>query len=225
MKTLETNFTSDNHNFTQVDRNDKAAIYKKETLEGTFVSYDVFFIKSKGDTEVYPNHTATVQGWCFSPVSKDRAMTWFERMSAGDVPCPDVDPETGEQNRSGDDITEVSLEETTPTVEPILETVDVSDPTSPTVEIPTVNVEIPTVDISDEGTALVTVAKVKKNDVVFTIPVGEFNQAEFAIANNLPVRGVVWSVLDKLVKSGKLNKSFRKTGKGRAAQVFTENKG
>lgn len=222
MKQLETQFTQNDHLFTQVKRNDKAALYKRTNLEGGFVSYEVFAIKSKNDIEVYPNQTA-MSRWAWCPVAEDRANNWFDRITKGDVVIPDIDPETGEalnsDNRSLDELPDVVVSTDTVQTQPVVVSTD--DPTVPEDDIPVI--DIPEVEATTDGGAVVTVAKVKKNKVLpnYNFPVGEFTQAQFANANGLPERGTVWGVLDKLVKDGKLNKVLKPLGKGRPSQIFT----
>ena len=238
MKTLETNFTLDNNQFTQIQRNDKAAIYKRETSEGTFVSFEVFAIRSKDGMEVYPNKIA-MSRWAFCPVSEDRANNWFKKFTDGEIPIPDIDPMTGENNptadnRSLDELPDVNVDintEIKSVVEDVINVeIPMDDNLSVVVDVPVVDspidipvVDIPTVNLTPDGGAVVTVAKVKapKSPVTWTIPIGEFTQAQFAVANGLPVRGVVWSRLDDLVKAGKLNEVLKQVAKGRPSQFFT----
>ncbi len=241
MKQLETTFELDDNRFTQLKRSASAAIYKRETMEGNLVSYEVFAVKSKNGVEVYPQKHAFGK-WAWCPISLDKAEIYFDRIDSSETVIPDVDPETSEVVRdevevSLDDMPDVNVEgqvsvQTTADAPVVvsLESVEAGeDPTVPdevVVEpvaevVPEVNTEVqPTPD----GGAVVTVAKVKKEKVemVFIIPKGEFTQAQFAVANGLPERGVVWSRLDSLVKAGKLNKALVKMGKGRPTQVFTE---
>ncbi len=218
MKQLETTFTLDNNNFTQVKRNDKAAIYRRETSEGQFVSFEVFAVRSKDDVEIYPSAGA-VNKWLYAPISEDRANLWFDRFTNGEVSgFQGLDPITAEPVALENDpsleevmATPVSTEEVTEVTTP---TVEVEDPTVPEETIPVVN---PTPD----GGVAVTVATVKDKVVTYNYPVGEFTQAQFANVNGMPERGTVWSVLDKLVKGGKLDKVLKKLGKGRPSQVFT----
>lgn len=215
MKSLETTFTLDNHNFTQLKRNDKAALYKRETAEGTFVSFEVFAIMTKNDAEIYPNQRAVQMKWCFCPTSEDRANLWFDRFTNGDVVIPHVDPETGDPLEVAD---EQSLNE-------IPDVVVDTNVETPAIEVPAVDplaLDTPVVNPTPDGGAAVTVAKVTKSVVVFNFPTGEFTQADFANANGLPERGVVWSKLDTLVQSGTLTKRFGKTGKGRPKAYFTK---
>jgi hypothetical protein len=263
MKQLENIVTIEGgHTATLVKRNDKAAIYKRETAEGQFVSFEVFALRSKNGMEIYPNQTAVKNRWCMCPTSETKANTWFDRFTNGDIVIPNVDPVTGEpleaaDNRSLDELPDVNVSVDAPSIpspvvsEPVaivedtLPKVDVevtvdsvpSDVTptdiAPTVEVPTVEedpsapaVAVPTVEVPEvtptaDGGVAVTVAKVKKNVVTFNIPTGEFTQADFANANGLPERGVVWSKLDGLVKEGKLTKRFGTTGKGRPKAFFT----
>jgi hypothetical protein len=263
MKQLENILSLDGgHTATLVKRNDKAAIYKRETAEGQFVSFEVFAIKSKDGVEIYPNQKAVQTKWAFCPMNLERAKTWFDRIVNGDVIIPNVDPVTGEpleaaDNRSLDELPDVNVSVDVPA--PVVVVTDISpevaldnpvilpavDPTDivsvpvdsvpaveiPTVEIPTEDptapddvpvVEVPEVTPTADGGVVVTVAKVSKGVVTMVIPTGEFTQADFANANGLPERGVVWSKLDSLVKAGKLAKRFGTTGKGRPKAFFTE---
>lgn len=254
MKQLENIVTIEGgHTATLVKRNDKAAIYKRETAEGQFVSFEVFALLTKDGMEIYPNQKAVQNRWCMCPTSEAKANTWFDRFTNGDVAIPNVDPVTGEpleaaDNRSLDELPDVnvSVDVPTPTVaEPVVVVADIpaetvavetpaetvvevpvvevptveADPTVPDVEVPTV--EVPEVTATPDGGAVVTVAKVVNNVLTMVIPSGEFTQAEFANANGLPERGVVWSKLDALVKLGKLSKRFGTTGKGRPKAFFT----
>lgn len=230
MKQLENIVTIEGgHTATLVKRNDKAAIYRRETAEGQFVSFEVFALLTKDGMEIYPNQKAVQNRWCMCPTSEAKANTWFDRFTNGDVAIPNVDPVTGEpleaaDNRSLDELPDVNVAVETP-AEPVVEVpvVEVpaveSDPTVPDVEVPTV--EVPEVTATPDGGAVVTVAKVVNNVLTMVIPAGEFTQAEFANANGLPERGVVWSKLDALVKLGKLSKRFGTTGKGRPKAFFT----
>jgi hypothetical protein len=230
---------------TLVERNDKAALYRRSSPEGTFLSFDVFAVKSSGGVEVYPTVEASHSGWAWSPSSEERARTWFDRITNGDVVIPDVDPITGEpvgaDTRSLDelpDIVEATIGEPGPVVDvPIvventaedvevpeveIPTVEVPevDPTEPTVEVPTV--EVPTVT-SEGGTTPVKGRGRKPADLSkLVIPEGEFDQATFARANGLPERGVVWSRLDSLVSAGTISKRFASEGKGRPKAYFTK---
>ena len=239
MKSLETNFTKDSHNFSQIKRNTKAALYKRETLEGAFVSYEVFGIMVKNGSEIYPNQTAVVQKWCYCPVSEDRANLWFDRFTNGDVILPHVDPETGESieiadNRSLDELPDV---DGTMTIEPVAEVkipLDI-DPTNPNpepepvVEVPvdTVipTVDVPTVEITPDGGAVVTVAKVRQNKVYPTmiLPTGEFTRTQFAILNNLkPANSESYGALIREVKAGRVVEVRKdNSGKGKAKSIYS----
>jgi hypothetical protein len=245
MKQLENILTLDGgHTATLVKRNNKAAIYKRETAEGQFVSFEVFAIKSKDGAEVYPNQKAVQAKWAFCPMSEERANVWFDRIMNGDVTIPDVDPVTNEplnvDTRSLDDLPDVNVSvdvsaplgsNDNPIILPAVSPTDiVSVPVDsvPAVEVPTVedptvpDVEVPEVTPTMDGGVLVPVAKVSKGVLTMVIPSGEFTQADFANANGLPERGVVWSKLDALVKVGRLTKRFGSNGKGRPKAYFTE---
>jgi hypothetical protein len=245
MKQLENILTIDGgHVATLVKRNDKAAIYRRETADGDFVSFEVFALLAKDGMEIYPNQKAVQNRWCMCPMTEAKANTWFDRFSNGDVQIPNVDPVTGESlekvdNRSLDELPDVNVSVDVPapvvviiatpvdalelpTVEespvPAVELPAVEDPTAPD-DVPVV--EIPEVTPTVDGGVAVTVAKVNKGVVTMVIPTGEFTQAEFAIANGLPERGVVWSKLDALVKAGTIVKRFGSNGKGRPKAFFT----
>lgn len=259
MKKLESIVTIEGgHTSTLVKRNDKSAIYRRETAEGQFVSFEVFAIMTKNGMEIYPNQTAVKNRWCMCPTSETKANTWFDRFTNGDVNIPNVDPVTGESiekvdNRSIDELPDVNVSLDIPAplgshdnpvmfsavdptdivsipAEPVVVVTDilsesvavevpiVEDPTAPD-DVPVV--EVPEVTPTVDGGALVTVAKVTKAVVAMVIPTGEFTQSEFATANGLPERGVVWSKLDTLVKAGTLSKRFGTTGKGRPKAFFT----
>jgi hypothetical protein len=234
---------------TLIERNDKTAIYRRTTPEGTLLSFDVFAIKASNGVEVYPTIEAAQAGWAWSPASEERARTWFDRITNGDVVVPDVDPITGEpigaDNRSLDelpDIVEATLTETVPVVDvpPVVENT-VEDVDVPTVEVPEVEVpevdptaptveptdEVPTVEVpsapSEGGTTPAKSRGRKPADLSkLVIPEGEFDQATFARANGLPERGVVWSRLDSLVSAGTISKRFASEGKGRPKAYFTK---
>lgn len=248
MKQLETIVTIEGgHTATLVKRNDKAAIYKRETAEGRFVSFEVFAIMTKDGMEIYPNLKAVQNKWCTCPTSEAKANIWFDRFTNGDIVIPNVDPITGDpieaaDTRSLDELPDVNVSVDEPSIPaPVVVVEDITpeavvdvptdsvpsvevptveeDPTAPVVDVPTV--EVPEVTPTTDGGVAVTVATVKKNVVTFNIPAGEFTQADFANANGLPERGVVWSKLDGLVKEGKLTKRFGTTGKGRPKAFFT----
>lgn len=230
---LQTQFVAEDNQFTQVKRSDKAALYKRETLEGNFVSYEVFPIMTKNGKEIYPEkHAFSKWAWC--PISEDRATVYFNRLENDEIVIPQVDPETSEMIRDENEQTyeELMAEadeivaqveipvnvEVVPEVEIPVDVVVEEDPTIPA-SMENV-VETPTVDVTPDGGTVVTVAKVEKTVVTMVIPTGEFTQAQFAVANGLPERGIVWSKLDKLVKDGKITKSFKKLGRGRTSAVF-----
>lgn len=247
MKQLENILTIDGgHIATLVKRNDKAAIYRRETADGDFVSFEVFALLAKDGMEIYPNQKAVQNRWCMCPMTEAKANTWFDRFSNGDVQIPNVDPVTGESlekvdNRSLDELPDVNVSVDVPapvvvitTATPVdaLELPTVEESPVPAVELPAVEdptapddvpvVEIPEVTPTVDGGVAVTVAKVNKGVVTMVIiPTGEFTQAEFAIANGLPERGVVWSKLDALVKAGTIVKRFGSNGKGRPKAFFT----
>lgn len=246
MKQLENILTIDGgHIVTLVKRNDKAAIYRRETADGDFVSFEVFALLAKDGMEIYPNQKAVQNRWCMCPMTEAKANTWFDRFSNGDVQIPNVDPVTGESlekvdNRSLDELPDVNVSVdvpapvvviTTATPADALELPTVEESPVPAVELPAVEdptapddvpvVEIPEVTPTVDGGVAVTVAKVNKGVVTMVIPTGEFTQAEFAIANGLPERGVVWSKLDALVKAGTIVKRFGSNGKGRPKAFFT----
>jgi hypothetical protein len=224
MKQLDATFVLDNNKFTQVKRSDKAALYKRETMEGALVSYEVFSIRIKNDAEVYPKKHAFggILAWAWCPITMDRAELYYGRLERDEVLKSQVDPETGELpvDQSAVIVTlpilnqEVSLE-----AQPVNEP-DIVDPTDPTA----LPAPLPTVTATIGGAKLVEVAKVTPKEIIWKIPTGEFTQAEFARANKLPERGVVWSRLDKLVRDGKLNKSMKQLGKGRPTAIFSEKK-
>lgn len=219
MKTIPNQFTGDNNdNFVQVKKNEKAALYRRSTPEGSFVSFEVFalLLNPSGD-EVYPNQAA-MSKWAWCPISEDRANKMFDDITSGAIVIGPFNPETSELP----DLTGPSLEE-------LMAQDDPTVPSTPAVETPVVDVSLeatPAVEVAatPDGGAVVTVAKVKKTKVEFSpiYPEGEFDQAIFARANGLPERGVVWSRLDDLVKAGKLSKVLRPIGKGRPKQFFTK---
>jgi hypothetical protein len=228
MKSLETSFQLDNNQFTQVKRNEKAALYKRETLEGAFVSYEVFAIKTKNDQEIYPNKIA-MSKWAWCPIAENRANIWFDRLTAGEVVIPQVDPETGDVLETSN----ISTETETPVVvveTPVVETpVVVEDPTAPTVVIP--EVEIPVVEIpvnvvqpTPDGGAVVTVATVKKNKVTsaLKLPSGEWTRTDFAILNGLkPKNSESYGALMREIKLGRVKELRKEKGKGKPHSVYS----
>lgn len=179
---LNPNFTENNHTFTQLRRTDLAAIYKRETLEGRLVSYEVFAIKSKDGQEIYPNQSA-MSKWAWCPTNIDRANKYFDRINDGEIAIPNVDPITGEtirtdaDNRSLEDV----LAEGDPdavSTEIVAEENIVEDVTAPTEIVQTLTdspaddvvVDVPTADVTPtpDGGAVVTVATVKKVKVAKT---------------------------------------------------------
>lgn len=72
--------------------------------------------------------------------------------------------------------------------------------------------------------AVVKVAKSRQRvdkDATYVIPDGEFTQADFAKANNMPERGRVYGILQQQVKSGKVKPvGLKKVGKGRPSAYF-----
>jgi hypothetical protein len=238
MKQLETKFTQDNNNFTQVKRSDKAAVYRRETLEGAHVSFEVFAIRTKDEQEVYPNQKA-MSRWAWCPVLEKDADKWYNRFNKGEIPIPQIDPITGENIPLTNDISlDELMAQTDVPVSVLVETpATQEDPTIPN-EAPVDVVvsgggtpveSVPAVLPTPDGGAVVTVAKVKKAKAVkavkvasvLTIPTGEFTQAQFATANGMPERGSVWGKINGLVEAGKLNKVMRQVGKGRPTAFFT----
>jgi hypothetical protein len=72
------------------------------------------------------------------------------------------------------------------------------------------------------ATAVVPVVEVKNdNSSTWNIPVGEFTQAEFAKANELPERGKVYNVLQSVINKGLVKLADRrKSGAGRATCYY-----
>lgn len=199
MKTLENILTIEGgHTATLVKRNDKAAIYKRETAEGQFVSFEVFAIMSKDGMEVYPNQAAVRNRWCVCPMTETKAETWFDRFTNGDVTIPNVDPVTGDpveatDNRSLDELPDVvvAVDEPAPTTvavevpvvtEPVVdEPAPVAESTDsvPVVDVPVVEdptapddvpvVEVPEVTPTVDGGVAVTVATVKAKKVYLAL--------------------------------------------------------
>lgn len=220
MKQLETTFTLNDNTFTQVKRNDKAAMYRRETLDGQFVSFEVFAVRSKDETEVYPTEAA-VNKWLYAPISEDRANIWFDRFTNDEVSgFQGLDPVTAEPEAIVDD---PSLEDvmesaiSTDTVEtPAVATdaVEVVDPTAPE--------ETPVVNVTPDGGATVTVAKVVKNKVTYIIPPGEFTANEFADANGLRRRKGIWGRIQNEIEAGRVVfVKQTKVGKGRPTSFYT----
>jgi hypothetical protein len=228
MNQLQVTFTQDNNVFTQLKRSDKAALYKRETMEGAFVGHEVFAIMTKDGSEIYPQKQAFGQ-WAWTPMALERAEVYFNRLDKGEVVIPQVDPVTGEQIRPENEPTlEEALSETEPVLKDTTKETPVSvdvDPTAPAVVVETPKVKTPktkkdkVVKVKTPKTIKVKTPKVKDELV---IPDGTFDQATFAAANGLPARGIVWSKLDGLVQGGKLSKAFVEGGKGRPKAVFTK---
>lgn len=220
MKKLEHTFIKDNNLFTQVKRNDKAALYKRTTMEGALVSYEVFAIMTKNDAEVYPNQNSQ---WAWYPISEDRANNWFDRITSGETVIPQVDPETGDpletDERSLDEIPNMIVSTDTVQAQPV-------DPTNPDTEVPVV--DIPTVETTADGGTVVTVAKVKKNKVlptyIFPTKV-EWIRDEFAELNGMdhhPAHSDSYGPLAALIKAGKVIEVRKaKVGRGRPRSFYS----
>jgi len=251
MKQLENIVTIEGgHTATLVKRNDKAAIYKRETAEGQFVSYEVFAILTKDGMEIYPNQAAVRNRWCVCPLNEAKANVWFDRYTNGEVTFANVDPVTGDpieatDNRNLDELPDVnvSVSDTTPAeTEPTVVTepvVEVAVESSPAVEIPTVEdptappeVEIPTVEVPDvvptaDGGAVVTVAKVRQAKVYPTmkLPVGEFLRDDFAELNGMdhhPAHSDSYGPLMREIKEGRVIELRKEQrGKGRPRSIYT----
>lgn len=229
MKQLETQFTQNDNVFTQLKRNDKAALYKRTNLEGGFVSYEVFAIKTKNGAEIYPNKIAVLKKWCYCPVAEDRANLWFDRFTNDEVTPAHVDPETGEpleaaDNRSLDELPDVIVSTDVVTPTPTVVVVN-DDPTAPDVEVPAV--EIPVVDVTPDGGAVVTVAKVVKNKVLPTYKfpnTAEWLRDDFAELNGMdhhPAHSDSYGPLAALIKAGKVKELRKdKIGKGRPRSIY-----
>jgi hypothetical protein len=223
MKNLDTTFTQDNNVFTQIKRSDKAACYKRETLEGSLVSYEVFAIKTKNDAEIYPAKHAFggVLGWAWCPISPEKAELYFDRLNKGEITLADVDPETGIVNQSTDDRSLDELPDVNVSTETVV-AVDL-DPTAPTtVETPveTPIVVLPTVD----GGAVVTVAVVKQNKVypALKLPNGEFTRTDFANLNGLkPCNSESYGALMREIKQNRVIELRKDSGKGKPHSVYT----
>jgi hypothetical protein len=220
MKQLPIQFGgTESDTFTQIARSDKGAIYKRETPEGAFNSFEVFGILTKDDEEIYPQKHAFGK-WAWTLISEDRANTYLERINAGDIVIPAYDPTTSEMPSQENDL---SLEELLAQDEVSL---DPTAPSTPPVETPILDVTLPTlpeVAPTADGGAVVTVAKVKKEKapaIDYIIPSGEFSQKDFAHANNIPERPL-WGKINRLVESGKIVKVLRADGKGRSKAFYT----
>jgi hypothetical protein len=230
MKQLETTFTQNNEVFTQIKRSDKAALYKRETLEGAPVSYEVFAIKTKNDAEIYPAKHAFggILGWAWCPIQLEKAETYFSRLNNGEVTLANVDPETGEVVATADERSLDELPDVNVSTE-VVASVDV-DPTAPVVvETPeeTPVVVLPTVD----GGGVVTVAVVKKNKVAkvlptYKFPAGEWLRDDFAQLNGMqhhPAHSDSYGPLASLIKAGKVTEVRKeKRGAGKPRSIYTE---
>lgn len=226
MKQLDTKLTLENNDVsTQIKRSDKAALYKRETPEGQFVSYEVFAIKSKNDAEVYPNKTAFGRGimtWAWCPIDLNRAEVYYNRLENGEVLLAQVDPETGEiipntETPSAGDV-EVSLEvptDGTITQAEISPEEDIIQPPQPTVQT------------TPDGGAVVSVAKVtpKKVTTHFKFPKGEWLRDDFAKLNGMahhPAHSDSYGPLMQLVKAGKVKEVRKeKRGPGKPRSIYT----
>ncbi len=230
MKQLENQITLENNDVaTLVKRTDKAAIYKRESSTGEFISFEVFAIMTKDGMEIYPNKTAFGRGpltWAWCPILEDRANVYYDRLNNGDVVIPQVDPVTGEV--ISDNTTEVSLDEM-PDVNvdtPTIATETTVDPTIPEVTAPPVPPTEPTVQTTPDGGAVVTVAKVRKTKVYPTmkLPVGEFIRDEFAELNGFdhhPSHSDSYVPLMREIKEGRVREVRKeKRGPGRPRSVY-----
>jgi hypothetical protein len=272
MKQIPSQFTTNDHVFTQVKRGSKAAIFRRESTAGQILSFDVFALLRDSDgNEVYPQAHA-LSKWAWAPAQEHRAKTYFDRIEKGDMTVPDFNPHTSEIIRpeneptlaevmAGPDVelteiplvptivpeavvvaeptptehsveTAVSLDEVVPaepTIEPEVvvasEPVPMEDPTAIVVE-PTVETADPTVVTpTADGGAVVTVAKVRKSRVTVTMKIpdlAEFTQAQFAEANGLPARGVVYGRIQTEIEAGRIVlKEMRQSGKGRPTAFYS----
>jgi len=256
MKQLLNTFVADDNTFTQLERTDKAALYERKTLEGVLVSYEVFAVKTKNDTEVYPQKNAFGK-WAWNASSDAKANVLFDRLNEGVVTVMEVDPETGEAIRAENEQTyeQLMAEPDVTATNDVNETpFSLEDPTAPVVADEVKTEVQPTVESGVVATVTevkpvkavkptkvkavkvksvkpAKVAKVKTPKVVvpktkvalsMNIPVGEFTQAQFAVANNMPLRGSVWGRLDALKTEGKIQLvEMRKLGKGRATAIYS----
>jgi hypothetical protein len=259
---LQNTFSTDTHNFSLVKRGKKAAIYRRETSVGAFVSFDVFaLLTDKTGTEIYPQSHA-LSKWAWSPSNEDRAKTYFDRIEKGEMTVANYNPLTSEVERpenepsleevmAGPDVvlteapsvptvnvSEVVVSGTEQSVETINVTADVvpdpivEDPTAvdvaptpePTVESADEDPIAPEVSETADGSAVVTVAKVRKArvKVAMNIPaLAEFTQAQFAEANGLPARGVVYGRIQAEIEAGRVVlKEMRHVGKGRPTSIY-----
>jgi hypothetical protein len=226
MKQLDTKLTLENNDIsTQIKRSNKAAIYKRETPEGQFVSYEVFAIKTKNGAEVYPKKIAFGRGtmtWAWCPIDLKRAEVYYNRLENEEIRLAQVDPETGEiipdvETPSVTDV-EVSLE--LPANEVITQT-----DTAPKDDI--IQPPQPTVQTTPDGGAVVSVAKVtpKKITTHFKFPKGEWLRDDFAKMNGMahhPAHSDSYGPLMQLVKAGKVKEVRKeKRGPGKPRSIYT----
>lgn len=195
MITLEKEFVSNydksgNNKFIQVKRNNKAAVYRREKMDGKIVGFEVFKIKvqpagtkfpngvvTTEDQEKYP--TANVFGkWAWFVNSEIRANVWFDRISADEVVIPDYNPETGEVDRPEND----------PSLEEVMNQPDKVKKTSNKVtQTVTLLPMTPTSTVEPKKRG-----RKPKNlqPIEYKIPEGEFDRTAFAKFNDLPFEPV-----------------------------------
>ncbi len=229
--TLEQKIMSNDQQFvlTQIKRTNKAAMYKREGLDGSFVCYEVFAIMTKNGNEVYPN-PSSFNKWAWCPVSEERANQWYDRLNKGEIVIPQVDPETSEpisleKDPSLDEImseTDPITEETQPVVPVTEQTPVIEQKTEPVVENVVEDPTIPPiVEKTMDNKPAVTVAKVSKTKVQMIIPSGEFTQAQFAQMNGLPERGVVFGKIQTEIRHNRIKMiEQRKINRGRPTNIY-----
>jgi len=248
MKKLENTFEKDSNKFSLVARDEKAAMYLRKTLEDTLVCYEVFSIKSKNNEEIYPEAHAFGK-WAWAPKSMDRAQTYFDRISKGEIVIPDVDPTTSEmiplendmsleEMMAESEVENVSQPVENVVVESVVTTIPVETTVEPTIEIPiVVNSPVETVETpvettdkvevtpTNDGGVLVTVAKVKKDKVTYLYPTGEFLRNDFAKMNGMdhtPPHSDSYGPLMAEIKAGRVVELRKeKMGKGKPRSIYS----
>lgn len=228
-------FDRDGKTFKQLKRNDKVVMYEETNSTGATVGYHVFAPLTSGGSEVFP--TADSIGiWAWNPTQLSRADLWFDRITNGDTPIPNVDPITNLSRDLQDDRTVDELPETpveVPTVEDVIPTtVEIPTAEVPVVEIPTVEVtvvataevpvvEVPTVEVTEAPK--VKAVKVPKVYPTMKFPAGEWTRTDFALLNGLkPANSESYGALIREVKAGRVVEVRKdSTGKGKPKSIYS----
>jgi hypothetical protein len=92
MNKLPETFINEDKTYTQVKRNDIAAIYSVVyTDTQTLVGFEVFKIRVIDGNETYPVNRDFVNGWAKSPAMLEKAETWLDRYTTGEAITPVTD--------------------------------------------------------------------------------------------------------------------------------------